>query len=300
MGVLKVSQIAKSFNNRQVLSNCTFDVASNEILALVGESGSGKSTLLRIIAGFETPDKGKILLRGKTLTNDQLFVQPEDRKVAIVFQDYALFPHLTVEQNVLFGAPKAENKRQKLDQLLSIFELEPFRNRKPSQISGGQQQRVAIARAIASEPDLLLLDEPFSNLDQALRKKVRNEIAKIKNTFQLPILLVSHDLEDTIAIADRVAVLQAGSLTQLAAPIELYNQPKNLYIAQLFGHAFDWEGKIYRPEQVILSQNGHVAKIVEITPNIHYNLLHLENGVLLHDATKAFKTGDTVNWVFSV
>jgi iron(III) transport system ATP-binding protein len=300
MGVLKVKQIAKSFNKKTVLSDCTFEVAQNEILALIGESGSGKSTLLRILAGFETPDKGEILLQDKILANDQLFTQPEDRKVAIVFQDYALFPHLTVEQNVLFGAPKAENKKEKLDQLLSIFELNTLRNRKPSQISGGQQQRVAIARAIASEPDLLLLDEPFSNLDQALRKKVRNEIAKIKNTFQLPIILVSHDLEDTIAIADRVAVLQEGELTQLAAPLELYKEPKNLYIAQLFGNAFEWEGKIYRPEHVRFSNDGNQSKIVEITPNIHYNLLLLENGVLLHDVSKKHHLGDTVYWAFVV
>lgn len=298
MGILSVKQIAKSFDKKKVLSNCTFAVAQNEILALIGESGSGKSTLLRVIAGFENPDEGTIVLKNKVLVNNQTYIQPEDRKVAIVFQDYALFPHLTVEQNIRFGTPKSERNKQKLSELLSIFELQELSNRKPAQISGGQQQRVAIARAIASEPDLLLLDEPFSNLDQSLRKKVRSEIAKIKNTFQLPIILVSHDLEDTIAIADRVAVLQEGELTQLATPMELYKHPKNLYIAQLFGNAFEWEGKIYRPEHIRFSNNGNQAKIVEITPNIHYNLLLLENGVLLHDNNKTLYIHDDVRWEF--
>ncbi|MCC5923276.1 MAG: ABC transporter ATP-binding protein [Crocinitomicaceae bacterium] len=296
MSVLELQNISKSFDGKAVLNDCSLEVFANEILALIGESGSGKSTLLRIIAGFEIANEGVMRIGEQILFGDNHFVKAEKRKVAIVFQDYALFPHLTVDQNIRFGMPKTAKNDKELNQLLEIFELTNFRKNKPNQLSGGQQQRVAIARAIASKPDVLLLDEPFSNLDQSLRKKVRKEILKIKVDFQLPIIMVTHDPEDTIALADRVAVLENGKIIQTDSPLKLYHEPINTYVAQLFGPAFVWKNKIYRPEQVKITPHGQRDKVVEINPNIHYHLVLLQSQVILMDYAKKLKVGDDITW----
>ena len=266
MSALILKNIIKRFSNEIVLNRVNLDVGDNEIVALLGESGSGKSTLLRIIAGFEMPDEGLVKLNSKTLVDNKTFIKPENRKVGLIFQDYALFPHLTVRQNLAFGLQNinAAKKKQILEELLNVFELKDVESKKPNRISGGQQQRVSIARALAVKPDLLLMDEPFSNLDQSLKLKVRKEILKVKTDFKTPMLLVTHDPDDALQLADRVAILHDGEIIQFDTPENVYNYPNNIYVGSLFGECNQLENKIFRPEAVDFSKNDYSGTIVGI------------------------------------
>lgn len=268
MTALSVKNISKSFGTLKVLDEVSIDVGKNELVALLGESGSGKSTLLRIIAGFEQADNGEVILCDKVLTNKDVFVKPEERGVGIIFQDYALFPHLSVRKNISFGVKKALDKEEKINRLLEIFELQEQANKKPASISGGQQQRVAIARALAVNPRLLLLDEPFSNLDQTLRRKVRSEIRRVQRQFEIPMILVTHDPDDAIELADKIAVLQDGKIVQIDTPKNLYFNPSNEYVASLFGAYSIFNNQIIRPENIDFSKSDFEGKIIDISNGI--------------------------------
>ncbi len=228
---ITVKGISKRFGNTPVLTGISLTAAQGECMALLGESGSGKTTLLRILAGLETPDQGTLQLNGIALD------QPaEQRPVGLVFQDYALFPHLTVAKNICFGMTKKQDKPTILKEMLQLVDLEGFQKRYPHQLSGGQQQRVAIARALATKPDLLLLDEPFSNLDASLRKQVRQEISAILKHTHTTSLFVTHDLEDALAVADKIVVLAHGKNVRTASPPELCRHPKHPAVAALLGN----------------------------------------------------------------
>lgn len=209
--MLRVADISKAFTGETlVLNKCSFQLEKGRIGALVGESGSGKTTLLRLIAGLERPDQGRIFIGGECMTDDRNIVAPQKRSVGMVFQDYALFPHLTVAQNIAFawGKPHAE----RVQELLQLVQLPGLDKRYPSELSGGQQQRIALARTLAATPKLLLLDEPFSNLDQALKKELRPAIANIVRQLGITLLFITHDIADAVDIADDLFYLHQGEI----------------------------------------------------------------------------------------
>ena len=211
------------------------EVKDGEFLTLLGPSGCGKTTTLRMIAGFERPDRGEILFDGRPV-ND---LPPYERNIGIVFQDYALFPHMTVFKNVAFGLemkglPKMEIER-KVRWALEVVGLTGFENRYPEQLSGGQQQRVALARALVVEPEVLLLDEPLSNLDAKIREKLRGEIKRIQRELGITTLYVTHDQEEAMAISDRIAVMNFGKVEQVGKPLELYYRPRTEFVARFLG-----------------------------------------------------------------
>lgn len=275
MTALSVQNISKKFGKLSVLDGINLEVRENDFVALLGKSGSGKSTLLRLIAGFESPDAGTIMLDDHILSNRSLFVKPEDRQVGVIFQDYALFPHLSVRRNIAFGVKDLKKHHQRIEELLATFELEEQADKKPSAISGGQQQRVAIARALAVSPKLLLLDEPFSNLDQALKSKIRVEIRTIQKSFKIPMILVTHDPDDALELADKVAVLEAGKIVQFDTPEEVYFNPKNKYVASLFGPCSAFEGIFLRPEYVDFKGNSYKGEVKSVVRSAKHQLVTL-------------------------
>lgn len=283
MSGLTVNNVSKNFGSLSVLNGINLAVPENELIALIGESGSGKSTLLRVLGGFEVADKGSATLNGDVLFDATTFVKPEDRGVGIIFQDYALFPHLSVRKNIAFGMHKKGDWKEQLSRLLDVFELNEQQDKYPSNLSGGQQQRVAIARALAAKPKLLLLDEPFSNLDQTLRRKVRTEIKRIKELFSIPMILVTHDPDDALELADKVAVLQNGTIVQIDTPEVIYKHPVNSYVGNLLGSCSQIDGAIIRPEQIIFGKPNYKGKVVKTTYTTKGRLVtltHLNNEVI--------------------
>ncbi len=215
----------------------SFEVNEGELLALVGPSGCGKSTTLRAVAGLEPVESGRIALRGKALAGGGVSVSPEARGVGLVFQDLALFPHLSALQNVAFGlsARGRAEASARAGELLSLVSLKGLETRRPGELSGGQQQRVAVARALAPEPALLLLDEPFSSLDASLREDLRREVRALLKRLGMAAMLVTHDRDEVFAFADRVAVMNAGKLEQVGTPDEVYAAPRTAFVATLMG-----------------------------------------------------------------
>ena len=213
-------------------------VYEGEILTLFGPSGSGKTTILRIIAGLEKPESGIVKFGDKIASNSHIFVEPEDRKVGMVFQDSSLFPHLTVSQNVIFGLRKdnAAIKRERLDSMLNMTKLMGLEDRFPHQLSGGEQQRVALARALATNPSIILFDEPFANLDEQLRRSLLIDVRSILKRRGITAVFVSHDPKDALSFSDRVAVLNKGKIEQVGSPEEVYTRPQNSFVANSLGH----------------------------------------------------------------
>ena len=236
MPFLLLDGLRKSFGAQTVLQDLSLSVEKGEILALLGPSGSGKTTALRLIAGFETPDRGRVVVAGEDLTP----LPPERRKFGMVFQHYALFPHLIVGENVAFGLAgrggREENARR-VSQALTLVDLPGFEDRRVGEISGGQQQRVALARALAPEPRVLLLDEPLSNLDPTLRERTRRELKRAIQRVGITTVLVTHEQEEAFDLGDRVAVLEGGVLHQVGTPEDLYERPETRFVATFVGRA---------------------------------------------------------------
>jgi len=261
---LKLTDISHSYGkNTFALKNISFEINEGEIACLLGESGSGKSTLLRIIAGFEQPESGIISLNNKILASASVFIQPENRNIGIVFQDYSLFPHLSVEKNISFGCKKDKEKTEK--ELLQLIQLEDKAKNYPHELSGGQQQRVAIARSLAANPDMLLLDEPFSSLDDSVKTQVRNELHNLLKKTGKTTLVVTHDINDCMALADKMAVLSNGKIIQTGTVKELYNNPASLYVARLFGKINKVPAAFNKKEDAFVRPQ-HVNLINETNP----------------------------------
>ncbi len=235
--ILEIQNLSKTFNKKEglVLEGFNLSINKGQIIAVIGESGSGKTTLIRIISGLETADTGTISINNSIVNSDNIFVLPEKRNIGLVFQDYALFPHLTVAENISYGLSKNDAKKQRISEVLDLVNLTDFNNRYPHQLSGGQQQRVALARAIAPKPKILILDEPFSNLDESLKINLRGEVFNILKKAQVTTIFVTHDTKDAIAIADEIVILKNGKTLQKGTSKTLYNNPKNNYVAALFG-----------------------------------------------------------------
>jgi len=234
--LLEIHEVQKKFNNGNViaLNNVSLNLEQGNILAVVGESGSGKTTLIRLVAGLETLDKGEIIINNKMVSSNSIFIEPQDRKVGMVFQDYALFPHFTVFDNIAYGISKLSNKKERVEEVLQLVGLDDLGNRYPHELSGGQQQRVALARALAPKPELLILDEPFSNLDIILRNKLREDLLKILKKTKSTVIFVTHDIKDALLISDDILVLQKGILLQTGKTTEVYKKPNCKYVSLLF------------------------------------------------------------------
>jgi iron(III) transport system ATP-binding protein len=241
MSLLCLEHLTKYYPSQKLpaVDDLCLELEKGEIVALLGPSGCGKTTTLRLIAGFERPDAGLVEIGGRVMADDHRFVPPEQRGVGVVFQEYTLFPHLTVAENVLFGLRKlsAENRRARLREMLETVGLTSLAQRYPHELSGGQQQRVALARALAPRPAVLLLDEPFSNLDADLRTQMLHEVYAILRECGTTAVFVTHDHEEAFMVADRVGVLHRGRLEQLGRPEEIYHLPATRFVARFVGKA---------------------------------------------------------------
>jgi iron(III) transport system ATP-binding protein len=284
---LRIAGVTKSFGPHDVLRGVDLAVPAGSFTAILGSSGSGKTTLLRIAAGFERPDGGEVRI-GEDLVDDAArhFVPSERRRIGYVPQEGALFPHLSVGRNVGFGLPRDPQRRQRVDELLELVGLSGYRRRYPHQLSGGQQQRVALARALAIGPEIVLLDEPFSSLDAAMRSSVRSDVLAVLRQAGSTSILVTHDQDEALSMADQVAVLRNGMIAQLDTPAALYGSPGDVDLARFLGESNVLEGEIHdgtattalgdlsvaqgagavvggparvmvRPEQIRLEEPGH-------------------------------------------
>lgn len=242
--LVTIEDVSKSFGSVRAVDGVSLDIQEGEFFALIGPSGCGKTSLMRMIAGFAEPDRGRILLAGQDLTR----VPPHKRPVNMMFQNYALFPHLNVFNNVAFGlreegVPKHEIFARVAD-ALRLVQMQPFAERKPQALSGGQKQRVALARAIVKRPKLLLLDEPLAALDRRLREETQDELKRLQKTLGIAFLVVTHDQDEAMMMADRIAVMTAGQVLQIGTPTELYEQPANKTVARFIGDANVMEPEI--------------------------------------------------------
>ena len=244
--ILNVADLYLSFGRTAVLQGFGFDLEAGEIACLLGHSGCGKTTALRAVAGFEQPERGRIALQGRTLSDGRLFVPPHLRRIGMVFQDYALFPHLNVADNIAFGLSghSAEARKARVAELLSLIGLPDYGGHYPHQLSGGQQQRVALARALAPKPELVLLDEPFSNLDADLRTRLSKEVRSLLKQEKTSALLVTHDQQEAFAMADKIGIMADGRLQQWDTPYNLYHNPATPAIAGFIGQGVLLRGQM--------------------------------------------------------
>ncbi|HEX2127114.1 MAG TPA: ABC transporter ATP-binding protein [Thermoleophilaceae bacterium] len=237
MSHVRLDDVSKAFGPVEAVREVSLEIHRGELVAVLGPSGCGKTTLLRTIAGFERPDAGHVVVSGEVVAGPDRFLPPERRRIGMVFQDYALFPHLTVTANVSFGlASRPRERREALTRrTLELVGLQHKSNRHPHELSGGERQRVALARALAPEPELVLLDEPFASLDASLRAGLRREVELILRDAEATALLVTHDQEEALSLADRLAVMREGRIVQVGAPEDVYVRPASRWAAQFVG-----------------------------------------------------------------
>ena len=263
MPLLRIDAVVKKFGGFRAVDRLSLDIRSGEFFALLGPSGCGKTTLLRMLAGFETPDEGRILLDGKDIAQ----MLPHQRPVNMMFQNYALFPHLDVRDNIAFGLKRARMPRPELDrrvaEMVALVKLEGLEKRKPDQLSGGQKQRVALARSLARRPQVLLLDEPLAALDKKLRESTQLELMELQRRLGLTFIIVTHDQEEAMTVAGRIGVMDAGRLEQVATPRELYEAPGSRWVAEFVGDVNLFEG------QVESRENGRLAIATRDAGTVH-------------------------------
>ncbi len=231
--MLQIDNVSHSYDNKILsIKDISFDLKEGEVLSLLGPSGCGKSTLLRLIAGFEIPKRGEIMLRNQIISSSKWIKSPEKRGMGFVFQSYALFPNLNIVENINFGS---QNKKNKFEEIIEEMNLIELLYKYPHELSGGEQQRVALARSIISEPSLILLDEPFSSLDTRLKDKIRDKMLHLIKKRNISSILVTHDSEDAMYLSDRIVVLNDGKIVQIGRPNDLYLRPKSIFVAEFFG-----------------------------------------------------------------
>ena len=260
--MITVTGARKNYGDFAALDDVSLDIPSGSLTALLGPSGSGKSTLLRSIAGLEDLDDGTIVIAGRDVTG----VAPQKRGIGFVFQHYAAFKHMTVRENVAFGPsirkrPKKEIDA-KVDELLEVVGLAGFQQRYPAQLSGGQRQRMALARALAVDPQVLLLDEPFGALDAKVRADLRAWLRRLHDDVHVTTVLVTHDQEEALDVADRIAVLNRGRIEQVGSPDDLYDRPANLFVMSFLGAVSELGGRLVRPHDILLARDPELAHVV--------------------------------------
>jgi iron(III) transport system ATP-binding protein len=233
--MLECVGVTKNFGDTIAVDEFNLTIPQGEVIALLGPSGCGKTTALRLIAGFSNPEAGSISIGGEPVHQTGRSVPPEKRRVGMVFQEGALFPHLTVEQNIAYGLPKDADRSQRVQEVVSLTGLDGLAQRMPHELSGGQQQRVALARALAPRPELLLLDEPFSNLDPGLREQVRRDVMSILRASGITAVFVTHDQEEAMYVGDRIAVMNRGKIEQQGTPEEIFHHPSTKFVAEFVG-----------------------------------------------------------------
>jgi spermidine/putrescine transport system ATP-binding protein len=275
---LKFDHVTKTFGKQKAVDNVTLSIKHGEIFSLLGPSGCGKTTLLRMLAGFESPDSGRILLDGEDITD----LSPNVRKVNTVFQNYALFPHMTVRENIAFGLkirhrPKAEIDAE-VDRMLQLIQMEQHADKKPSQISGGQKQRTAIARALILKPQVLLLDEPLAALDLKLRQRMSLELSLIHDEVGITFIYVTHDQNEAMSISDHIAVMNNGRVQQVGTPAEIYEAPRTSFVAAFIGDTNFFDGHI---SEVVDSEYCWL-QVPDLPPLLCFNDKKLKKGDLVH------------------
>ena len=244
--VVELERVTRAFGTEAAVADLSLTVHEGELVTLLGPSGCGKTTTLRLLAGLDRPDSGVIRIRDEVVAGEGTFVPPEDRDIGLIFQDFALFPHLSVGENIAYGIEEwpAEQRDQRVEELLELVNLPEYRDHRPENLSGGQRQRVALARSLAPEPDVLLLDEPFSNLDVGLRKTMREEVRRILKATGVTAISVTHDQEEALSISDRVAVIAAGHLEQVGRPELVFQHPESRFVAEFLGQAGFVSGRL--------------------------------------------------------
>ena len=269
---LEVKQLDFAYGRNQILFEFDFSLEESQIGCLLGPSGCGKTTLLRAIAGFENPTKGEIVLNGNKLNGSKIFVEPEKRQIGMVFQDIALFPHLSVESNIQFGIRSLpQNQRDKRsNELLDLVGMSQFKKTYPHELSGGQQQRIALARAIAPKPSLLLMDEPLSSLDEELREQLAREIRLILQQEKISAILVTHDQNEAFAVGDHICVMHQGRVQQNDSAYKLYHRPLNRFVAEFIGEGALLPG-------VVADEDTISTDLGEIKGNLPESCKHQDN-----------------------
>ncbi len=302
MASVTIKGVTKSFGNVTVLQEFNQKFEDGEFITLLGPSGCGKTTMLRLIAGFEKPTDGEIYIGDKLVSGKDSFVSPEKREIGMVFQSYAVWPHMNVYDNVAYPLKiqkKSKNEiEERVNEALKIVHLEQYRDRFPSELSGGQQQRVALGRALVARPEILLLDEPLSNLDAKLREEMRYEIKEIAKKLKITVIYVTHDQIEAMTMSDRIVLINKGEIQQIGTPQEIYSKPSNIFVANFVGKVDFIKGKV-QEEDIILNdsnnqklpnKDSHTGNvIVAVRPE---NIALAEDGELQGEVFSKFYLGD--------
>lgn len=312
---IRVSNITKKFGKIIAVSNCSFEINDGEFFVLLGPSGAGKTTILDIIAGLERPNNGEIYFGEELVSSPFKVIEPRKRKIGMIFQDLALWPHMTVYQNIEFGLKERkyskEERNKKIFNILELTKLLSYKSSYPTQLSTGEKQRVAIARAIVLDPDILLVDEPLSNLDEKLADELRLEIQKLQRQFKITTLYVTHNQREAFDIADKLIIINQGKIEQIGNPEDIYNKPKSLFVAQFIGQSNILKGNVtsdgieteigklpynppikedsiiilIRPEDFEVSNDGSIVGIVVgrrfLSGEYYYELLINNNKIIV-------------------
>lgn len=274
MTMIECRNLGKTYGTVEAVSDISLNLNEHEFLSILGPSGCGKSTLLRLIAGLELPSRGQVFLQNQEISGRKILLPPERRKFGMIFQDFALFPHLSVQDNVAYGAAGSKSeKQQRVKELLELVSLPHLAAKMPHQISGGEQQRIAVARALAPKPRLILMDEPFSNLDYQLRQQLRSDIREILKHEGVATVLVTHDQAEAITFSDRMLLMQKGKLVQEGTPAEIYQHPQTLWASSFVGEAnhlsVEWQSNSLKTpfgELDVPDEIGKKARILMVRP----------------------------------